>query len=508
MAIKPFEIQSSTITIGGVDLQAGNTSVVIPGVTQATNYKVEEVEDTGDQTVTFQSPPIVIDYVTFNDYDNNGTSAGRAEYIVEELDDDDYINGIEVTDQGIYTIQESGANDGNDLYAYTGTESNPFTAFVGTDWTQIPFRPKMRAGEIENVGGGSGGVVERQVSFPYGEEGDTKGTLALDPDGLMICVADWANQSEYGGTYGVTTSEIYAIGQTGGDSNAVTILAEDEPEIAYIVNTAAGQTAGNWIIDAGPDYGGPQTCTVVTTNTNPSTITFYWPHRAGVDPESMVEGYEADVIWDGPTVQQAEIWQLATSGDIRFEGSVITSVFGGEFGHPTIANAPDASADDGGVEIQFNSDTVNHAMWLNGEDGLAIHINSHLNEGPGGDNSTRWYFSPDGALTFPDGTTQTTAYTGQSGGGSITTDLWIAGGESPGGAAIRKSTDGETWTTQDYGMNNQNIKRVAIGANKIVYLIINTNGPGSAIYYTDAPENTPIIATGTSSYNSNAVYWE
>jgi hypothetical protein len=43
MANKPFEIQGSTLTIGGVDLQAGNTSIVIPGVTQATTYQVHKL---------------------------------------------------------------------------------------------------------------------------------------------------------------------------------------------------------------------------------------------------------------------------------------------------------------------------------------------------------------------------------------------------------------------------------------------------------------------------------
>jgi hypothetical protein len=50
MANKPFAIQGADLTLGGVNLQAGNTGVVIPGVTQATNYKVEEVNDTADQT--------------------------------------------------------------------------------------------------------------------------------------------------------------------------------------------------------------------------------------------------------------------------------------------------------------------------------------------------------------------------------------------------------------------------------------------------------------------------
>ena len=160
MAKKAFEIQSSDLKLGGVSLQAGTTGVVIPGVTQATSYKVEEVDDRGDQSVTFSAPPILIDYATYLDYENNGTSVGRAEYIVEELDDDGYIDEIQVTDQGSYTVQESNYNDGNDLFAYTGTESNPFISFVGADWTQVPFRPKMRAGEVENIGSDGASALE------------------------------------------------------------------------------------------------------------------------------------------------------------------------------------------------------------------------------------------------------------------------------------------------------------------------------------------------------------
>jgi len=43
MAIKPFAIQGADLILGGVNLQAGTTGVVIPGITQATSYKVEEV---------------------------------------------------------------------------------------------------------------------------------------------------------------------------------------------------------------------------------------------------------------------------------------------------------------------------------------------------------------------------------------------------------------------------------------------------------------------------------
>ncbi len=45
MAKKAFEIQNSTLRVGGVELQAGTTQIVIPGVTQAVNYFVEEVDE-------------------------------------------------------------------------------------------------------------------------------------------------------------------------------------------------------------------------------------------------------------------------------------------------------------------------------------------------------------------------------------------------------------------------------------------------------------------------------
>ena len=159
MANKPFAIQGADLTLGGVNLQAGTTGVVIPGVTQATSYKVEEVEDTGDQTHSFVDFPVfIIDYVTYLDYDNTGSSSNRAVYLSDTLDDEGYIDGISVDDGGSYTSNESNVNDGNDLYAYIGTDSaNRFTAFVPTDWLQIPFRPKMRAGEVETIGGGGGG---------------------------------------------------------------------------------------------------------------------------------------------------------------------------------------------------------------------------------------------------------------------------------------------------------------------------------------------------------------
>jgi hypothetical protein len=335
MAIKPFEIQSSTLTIGGVDLQAGNTSVVIPGVTQATNYKVEDVNDTGDQTLTFESPPLIIDYARWQTFQQYGNANGNtfAEFMAQ-LDDDGYIDEIAVDSAGSYSPTLVEMNEGNDMFIYSASAVDPFNPFVDSDWTQIPFRPKMRAGEVETIGGGG------------------------------------------------------------------------------------------------------------------------------------------------------------STGNITFDGNTISS----QEGYPTLVNA---EGSDGGVEIDYDSETVSHAMWLNGEDGLQIQINRHLEEG-----QSNWHFSTDGALTFPDGTKQTTAYTGQSGGSTST--LYVAVNSD--GRSFT-SSDGISWT--EYTTNMLGVGRVAVGPNMIVYTanaVDVSNGDGGALWYasTDTP-GTVTEVTGFSGFSFEQV---
>ena len=131
MAIKPFEIQGSTLTIGGVDLQAGNTGVVIPGVTQATSYKVEEIEDTGDQTYNnfpadTEGDVVVIDAALYATIVAQGSESGYADFTVT-TDGDGYIDEIRVNGQGSYTGSDTGTAATNDMYAYIGSGSARIT---------------------------------------------------------------------------------------------------------------------------------------------------------------------------------------------------------------------------------------------------------------------------------------------------------------------------------------------------------------------------------------------
>lgn len=172
MAIKPFAIQGADLILGGINLQAGTTGVVIPGVTQATSYKVEEVDDTGEQTTTVEGTLAVLDSVQYNKLVDNGSAdiSGYATYTIQ-LDDASYIDSIEVDSQGSYTQQEATTNESANMWV-PGVSENVFDPFVSSDWFQVPFRPKMRAGVVETIGGSSGDrLVNDDNELVLGETG-------------------------------------------------------------------------------------------------------------------------------------------------------------------------------------------------------------------------------------------------------------------------------------------------------------------------------------------------
>ena len=163
MAIKPFAIQGADLTLGGVNLQAGTTGVVIPGVTQATNYRVEEVERLitigGNNPDTFGSDEGAVTVIDNSRYlQLTGTAPSgsyvAATYSVDELDDGE-IEEITVETAGVFAAADKTRAEAGNMWATT--TPTPFATFNAANWTQIPFRPKMRAGAVENVGGGGSG---------------------------------------------------------------------------------------------------------------------------------------------------------------------------------------------------------------------------------------------------------------------------------------------------------------------------------------------------------------
>lgn len=232
MANKPFAIQGADLTLGGVNLQAGTTGVVIPGVTQAANYRVEEVEDTDDQTYQFapNSEVVVIDAELYSAIVNQNSESGFADFTAT-TDDEGYIDEIEVNGQGSYNPMSASVAGSTDMYAYVGSDSASDRPLVPQDWIQIPFRPKMRAGEVENIGGGGSsdqlvendngntfalmntgdmvfdgegpGGVDRGLVWQYGDNvGGVNSQVRQDEDGLTVRA--WTENGE--GTYSASVN--------------------------------------------------------------------------------------------------------------------------------------------------------------------------------------------------------------------------------------------------------------------------------------------------------------
>jgi len=188
MANKPFAIQGSDLTLGGINIQAGTDSIVIPGITQVTNYVVEEVNENGSnlsQDLGSDAGAItVIDNSRYLQLTGTAPSADyeEAEYSVDELDDGN-IEEITVDTAGVFLAADKSRAEASNMWATL--DPTPFESFNSANWQQIPFRPKMRAGEVENVGGGNANTG----NFTFSEDTITnndgmklttdRGTLAM-----------------------------------------------------------------------------------------------------------------------------------------------------------------------------------------------------------------------------------------------------------------------------------------------------------------------------------------
>ena len=172
-----------TVYIGNAAIKsttAGN--LILPGITRAiasTAY-AEEVYEEDDQELTFTTVPTVIDNARYSDLSGrvNGLSFTPAEYSVDQLDGDGYIDGITITSPGAgYSDQVDNLAD-QDMWA---TEvATPFTDFNANDWVQIPFRVNSRAGESEydfNTGGGSSDTL---TNGDWAASLNDTGSLRLD----------------------------------------------------------------------------------------------------------------------------------------------------------------------------------------------------------------------------------------------------------------------------------------------------------------------------------------
>jgi hypothetical protein len=235
-----------TIYVGNAAISTTATgNLLIPGLTRAiaSSAYVEEVQDTGNQTYSFGTVPTVIDGAYWQQLTSgsNFSSFTPAEYSVDQLDGEGFIDGISIDSAGSGYAGEIVRYANQSMWA---TEvANPLQSFVRNQWVEIPFRVQTRAGESEyefNFGGG-GSVTSSDT--PPNEPED--GALWYDQvSGRLFVWYDdtWVDAS---------------IGGGGGDSSysdanvAAYLLANPESGTYSNVNVAA-YVDGGITISSGP----------------------------------------------------------------------------------------------------------------------------------------------------------------------------------------------------------------------------------------------------------------
>jgi hypothetical protein len=500
--VRHIYVGPGSISVGSSIITESTTGkLVLPGLTRGTGYTVEEVDDHGNQTQQFNNAnPVALDAALYAAVVAQSDTSYFADYTVN-LDDEGYIDNIQVNGAGTYSEAESVVARNNDMYVYAGAGSASDRPLVPQDWIQVPFRPRMKAGDteyefstggggnpltvynvnnantwlnvtelqfgdnlvvtdvgqegqgilrIDATGGGSSGVVQRSVNFPAGTEGDTRGTLALDPDNTL-----YLSTHNYGAgqplTSNVFTPEDYSTGQSYNQSVIFGLATSAFPDIAALVNT---NMPGEWqvTVDAeglsgtftvteinsvtfsSGDYEGQQgywfnigpqgdsfafpadtEYTLIYTANSPTNIWEMIPAINGdgnlvIDGNVVIGGAgtnnETHLVIDGANYWTSIQWknfptQPTTAAPFECQSQLLR-VFRGDNtinGHEELV-AVTANTDNGDENCLMITTSKGKIPDAPYNDGVGIQYN--------------WIFGGDGKVQFPDGTKQTTAYVQQA----------------------------------------------------------------------------------------------
>jgi len=163
MTNKEFKIQSDTVSLNGISLSSSaDGKFVIPGITRATNYQVDEVDSTGEIEGESLNPStvMVLDNAQFLFYSGAETSSPEfvaAQYTVEL--DDGLPDEITVDEPGIYSLEDRALALSDNMW-FTDVE-NATDNFSANNWIQFSFKPKFKAISIESeIGGGTSTELE------------------------------------------------------------------------------------------------------------------------------------------------------------------------------------------------------------------------------------------------------------------------------------------------------------------------------------------------------------
>lgn len=420
MTIKPFEIQGAQLKLGGVQLEAGTTGVVIPGVTQATSYTVEEVEDTGDQTQPFtpNSEIAVYDSVQKNYSGSSDALPTFATYLAT-TDDEGYIDDIEVIDGGSYTSQEATTNAADDMWAWVPGNTYQYT------------------------------YAQSDMTDPYG--------LYVSSDsGLYNILGDrtkWIDGTKFDNLLAQTPPMVFTV-----------FLVGDATQYLFTLypNAQGGFLQGTWL-PTPPVPGTAAIESIAFGSVNPYIqIPFRPKMRAGEVENISGGGGSGNQLVQPDT---GNTFALMEEGDVVFDGEGPGGVDRGLVWNYGV------NQDGMNSMIRQDEDGLTVRAWTeNGEGTYSAPVRIVTNENS---NQKTWTFDGDGGLTFPDNTVQTTAATG--GGSSLApvltktsnTEALLTGtlhlGQSVGGSITEWDSDGDTYVWFNSATGDNAGRKYAVG---------------------------------------------
>jgi hypothetical protein len=161
------------------------------------------------------------------------------------------------------------------------------------------------------------------------------------------------------------------------------------------------------------DFGGVFECTDFSASFDAEvyTVTLFWPHRTGTDPTSIAEAARFSATFNGAnSLTRPAVWRQLDSGLIEFNSGEVTSM--------SVDGTLEISAT---TDIRLDADDDLRLRAVNdvtvASESSFVEITTNNNS----ENETTWTFDDAGAITFPDNTVQTTAYTGSGAGLTIIT---------------------------------------------------------------------------------------
>ena len=360
--VRHIYVGPGSITVGNAVISESATGkLVLPGLTRATALHADEVQDTEDQSYSFSSTPSVVDEYEYT-IRAGATPDGSyvaAEYSVDGIDGEGFIDGITVDVAGTWTQAIADVNRRNAMHAYIGADING--VFNASDWITIEFVVRAKADDVEyefSTGGGGSELVNGDYAFTL----NNNGTITL-PKNVTFTAPnhdvtwqgwDFINIVGTTGYY----SDYPANSTYGGEGTSISLQAGQGGESNDSIHGGKGGIldfhAGNG------QHGGPGGA--VTIGAGAAT----WSGNVNV------RGGDINLTAGDATNPNQVSAGHGTGGDLHLFGGRGNSQGGSVFVH--------TSDDHSGLNF-----------------------------------TKQWEFDQYGSITFPDNTIQTTAYPGASG---------------------------------------------------------------------------------------------